>query len=125
MKLKIFVYELPLKHTFTIAHQSRDFQESIVVQLEDGEFSGLGECTTNPYYGMTRENIINAMEMVRSSVESNEWKTPEALWKLNQVVLKNNPFAHCALDVAAWDIFVKRQGRKLYEWLNLDPKDIP
>ncbi|MEX2591425.1 MAG: dipeptide epimerase [Anditalea sp.] len=125
MKLKIFVKKLPLKHTFTIAHQSRDFQETIIVKLEEGEYFGLGECTTNPFYGMTVENISAALEEGRENVEADLWNTPEELWKLNQAILKGNPFAQCALDMAAWDIYCKKQGQKLYELLGLDPKVIP
>lgn len=125
MKLSVFVKELPLKHTFTIAHQSRDFQETIIVKLEDDGFYGLGECTTNPYYGMTRENITAALEEARGSVEANEVRPPEELWLLQQNFFKSNPFAQCALDMASWDIYSKRQGKKLYELLNLNPKAIP
>jgi L-alanine-DL-glutamate epimerase-like enolase superfamily enzyme len=125
MKFSIFVKELPLKHTFTIAHQSRDVQETVIVELEDMGLIGLGECTTNAYYGMNIENITAALEEARASVEANEWETPEKLWELNQVIFKNNPFAHCALDMAAWDIFAKKQGKKLYELLKLDPKKLP
>ncbi len=125
MQLKIFVKELPLKHRFTIAHQSRDIQETIIVKLEDEEYFGLGECTTNPFYGMTVDNILSALETARESVEAKPWETPEDLWELCSTVIMDNPFAQCALDVAAWDIYSKRQGKKLYELLKLDPKDIP
>lgn len=125
MKLDIFVKELPLKHTFTIAHQSRDFQETVIVRLEDRGYEGLGECTTNPFYGITVENIIGALEKSRKSVESNQWATPHDLWEANKTVFSYNPFAQCALDEAAWDIYSKKQGRKMYELLGLNPKNIP
>src|SRR5690606_4186116 len=125
MKLKIFVKELPLKHTFTIAHQSRDTQETVIVQLEDDEHFGLGECTTNPFYGMDVDNILASLEAARTTVEDGHWNTPEELWALTQPVFLRNPFAHCALDMAAWDIYAKRKGKKLYDVLNLNPKNIP
>lgn len=125
MKLSFFVRDLVLKHTFTIAHQSRDVQDTIIVKLEDGDFYGLGETTTNPFYGMTAENICSKLEESRSIVENGNWSSPEELWEMGKVIFKDNPFAQCALDLAAWDIFTKKKGKKLYEYLDLDPKDIP
>lgn len=125
MKLSFSVRDLPLKHTFTIAHQSRDVQDTIIVKLEDGDFFGLGETTTNPFYGMTAENIGNRLEAAKELVEKGEWKNPEELWEMGSRIFADNPFAQCALDMAAWDIFTKKKGKKLYEYLGLDPKNIP
>lgn len=125
MKLSYRVFALPLKHTFTIAHQSRDVQDTLIVRLEDGNLNGMGESTTNPFYGMTIENMTARLEEFRLVVESGSWNTPEELWELGRVVFADNPFAQCALDLAAWDIFTKKQGKKLYEYLNLNPNHIP
>jgi len=125
MKLSFFVRDLPLKHTFTIAHQSRDVQDTIIVKLEDDGLFGLGETTTNPFYGMTAENIMDCLEASRGVVEKGNWQNPENLWERGKEIFKDNPFAQCALDMAAWDIYTKKKGQKLYEYLGLDPKDIP
>ncbi len=125
MKLSYKVFDLPLKHTFTIAHQSRDVQETLIVKLEGDGIFGLGESTANPFYGITIENMCACLEEFRPVVESGKWKTPEQLWEMGGAIFRNNPFAHCALDMAAWDFFTKKQGKKLYEYLNLDPKKIP
>lgn len=125
MKLSFQVLDLPLKHTFTIAHQSRDVQDTLIVKLQDGAFYGLGESTTNPFYGMTITNMSECLENFRPIVEKENWKTPEELWEMGKIVFKNNPFAQCALDMAAWDIHAKRCGKKLFELLKLDPTTIP
>lgn len=125
MKLSYCVKDLRLKHTFTIAHQSRDVQDTVIVKLEDGGIFGLGETTTNPYYGMTAENITGCLEEVRRLVENEKWQHPEQLWEIAKEVFKDNPFAQCALDMAAWDIFTKKQGKRLYDYLGLDPSRIP
>lgn len=125
MKLSYRVFALPLKHTFRIAHQSRDVQDTLIVRLEIGNLSGMGESTTNPFYGMTIENMTARLEEFRPVVESGCWNTPEKLWELGRVVFADNPFAQSALDMAAWDVFTKMQGKKLYEYLNLNPKHTP
>lgn len=73
MQLSYFVKQLPLKHTFTIAHQSRDVQQTVIVKLEDGTDFGLGECTTNPFYGMTKENVLEALEQAKRLVAEEGW----------------------------------------------------
>lgn len=125
MKLSFYVCDLPLKHTFTIAHQSRDVQDTIIVKLEDGDLFGLGETTTNPFYGMTAENICAKLEVAKHLVEKIGWNNPEELWDLGKEIFEDNPFAQCALDMAAWDIFTKKLGKKLYEFLGLNPNNIP
>lgn len=125
MKLTYQVIDLPLKHTFTIAHQSRDVQDTLIVKLEDAGFYGLGESTTNPFYGMTIENMTDRLESARLLIEQGAWNHPEELWEMTREIFAQNPFAQCALDMAAWDIFTKKEGKKLYEYLGLNPKNIP
>jgi len=55
-----------------------------------------------------------ALEKVRTSVESYVWGTPENLWEMVYPALQENPFALCALDMAAHDLFAKKKGQKLY-----------
>lgn len=125
MQLSYQVFDLQLKHTFTIAHQSRDIQDTLIVKLEENGVYGLGESTTNPFYGMTIENMTGLLEEFRSVAESGNWKTPEELWELGRGIFRENPFAHCALDMAAWDLFTKKKGKKLHEYLGLNPAKIP
>ena len=125
MNLQIQGFDLPLKHRFTIAHQSREVQETLIVRLEDGEFYGLGESTTNPFYGMTLDNMQEALERFKPILLGGRWTTPAELWELGKEVFQSNPFAQCALDLAAWDLYTKKQGKKLYEYLGLNPAQIP
>ncbi|WP_018472382.1 dipeptide epimerase [Echinicola pacifica] len=125
MKLEIIIKQLPLKHTFTIAHQSRDVQETLIVKLSEGSLIGLGESTTNPFYGMTVANMTAALEEARPIVEDGSWESPEELWEKCRDIFASNPFAQCALDIAAWDLFTKKKGQKLYHYLGLNPSTIP
>ncbi len=125
MHLEYQVRHLPLKHTFTIAHQSRDVQETIIVKLSHNGHFGLGESTTNPFYGMTVENMSNALEEAKVFLKDQNLTNPKELWNLTAYLFTNNPFAQCALDMAVWDLYAKLQDKKLYELLGLNPKNIP
>ena len=125
MELIFHPFDLRLRHTFTIAHDSRNIQPSLIVELKDGEFSGYGEATTNNYYGVTMEGMIEALEGVRSQIEDYTWGSPEELWILVSDHLRDQPFAQCALDVAANDLFARRNGLPLYKQWGLTIDKIP
>lgn len=115
MQLIFHSFDLELKHTFTIAHDSRDMQQTLIVELKDGNFSGFGEATSNPYYGATIEKMITSLESIRAIIEEDKLNSPEELWAKVNPYLKDNSFAQCALDEAAHDLFAKKKGQKLYE----------
>ncbi len=122
MELRLHRFDLPLRHTFTIAHDSRDVQQTLVVELRHGSLSGLGEATANPYYGITIDRMVADLEALQPVLADTALTTAEALWEALYPALANNPFAQCALDQAAHDLVAKRAQKPLYaHWgLNLD-----
>ncbi|GAA4412952.1 dipeptide epimerase [Nibrella viscosa] len=125
MQLHFHRFDLQLKHTFTIAHDSRNVQPTLIVELRDGDLSGLGEATANKYYGITIDGIVQALDSIRPLIEGGDWHTAEDLWQLAYPHLQENPFAQCALDEAAHDLVAKRAGMPLYRYWELDPLDNP
>ncbi|WP_025762547.1 dipeptide epimerase [Dyadobacter tibetensis] len=115
MQVLFHPIDLPLKHTFTIAHDSRDMQRTLIVELRDGDIQGFGEATANPYYGITIDNMIEALTGVTDMIESGNFDSAESLYKLVNPNLTHNSFAQCALDEAAHDFFAKKNGLKLYQ----------
>lgn len=125
MKLIIRSFDLPLKHTFTIAYDSRDVQETLIVELQQERFRGFGEATANPYYGITIQSMTEALESVRARVEATDLTDPEQFWQQMQPLLAQNPFALCALDMAANDLHGKRLGKPLYQAWGLQADHLP
>ncbi|PTX18358.1 L-alanine-DL-glutamate epimerase-like enolase superfamily enzyme [Pontibacter mucosus] len=125
MKLTIRSFDLPLKYTFTISYDSRDVQPTLIVELEHNGQKGYGEATSNPYYGFTIENMTAALENIRGLIEETELDSPEAFWAKVQPHLQDNPFALCALDLAANDLYGKLQGQPLYKIWGLSTEHIP
>ena len=118
-------FDLRLRHTFTIAHDSRDVQETLIVELRDGALSGFGEATANNYYGITIDRMITDLGQLRPQIEAGDWRSAEALWAQLHDALRTNPFAQCALDEAAHDLVAKRAGKPLYAHWGLDISQIP
>lgn len=120
MKLTLYPYELKFRHTFTISRKSKDVQPLLVAKLEQDGEHGLGETADNAYYNMTVPRLVADIEEHRSFIENYHLTTPQQLWEDLYPRLKNNLFALCALDIAAWDLYAKLQHKKLYEVWQLD-----
>jgi L-alanine-DL-glutamate epimerase-like enolase superfamily enzyme len=125
IRLATHDFQLPLRHVFSISRESTSVQPTLIVELSDGTHRGYGEATTNKYYGATLELMRGALESVRSIVESAEPLEPEKLWEKTWPVLKDNPFAQCALDEAAWDLYGKQQGAPVYKLWGLSTERVP
>jgi L-Ala-D/L-Glu epimerase len=121
MELILHRFDLPLKHTFTITHESRDIQPTLIVELKDGEYSGFGEATETPYYGVTIDKMVAQLKSIKTEIEAFELTDPQIFWKeMATKLLDAHPFALCALDCAAWDLWAKKKKLPLYKALGLD-----
>ena len=115
MKVILRQFDLKLQHRFTISRESYDTQPTLIVELKEDTFSGYGEATSNPYYGITVPKMIDYIEVIRPIIESVNNETPEEFWKLLQPYFNDNMFALCALDLAYNDLYARKKGVKLYE----------
>ncbi|WP_010228169.1 dipeptide epimerase [Gillisia marina] len=125
MKLEFFKYKLELKEKFTISHTSREFQETLIVAISEGDYTGYGEATATSYYGVSVEQMISAIKKVESIVEENIQRSPEVIWELTYPILKEDLFAQCALDIALHDLHGKRNTIPLYKMWGLKLKGLP
>lgn len=125
MKLETYKYKLELKDTFRISHTARDFQETLIVELSDGEFTGYGEAAATSYYGVDVESMSASIKAIEPLIAENIHKTPEELWEITKPHFKGNSFAQCALDIALHDLHGKRKGLPLYKLWGLDLNNIP
>ena len=125
MEVILKPYKLKLKHTFTISRESYNEQPNLIVELKDGEFSGYGEATSNPYYGVTVQKMIEAIKPLKTKIEAIENNTPDEFWDNMYPYLKHNMFALCALDLAYNDLYARKKGKKLYELWGYDITNNP
>ncbi len=125
MQLILRPFELSLRHTFTIAYDSRDTQETLIVELTDGISSGYGEATANPYYGATLANMVGVLESLRGKIQNSILENPETCWAQMQPFLQGHSFAQCALDMAAHDWYGKHLGKPLYRLWGLQTDKMP
>jgi L-Ala-D/L-Glu epimerase len=126
MQLILHTHKLKLRHTFTITHESRDVQPTLIVELRDGNVSGYGEATETPYYGVTMEKMIAELECIRPLIEQHILGTPESFFEVVRPYLYNSyPFALAALDMATNDLWGKKLGKPLYQAWGLNADNNP
>jgi L-alanine-DL-glutamate epimerase-like enolase superfamily enzyme len=116
MKLHWEPITLDLKVTFRVAHGASDQRYNVLVYLDDG----VGEAATVPYYGETREGIIEYLKSVPDLGED-----PLDL----DAVLAKRPAgsraARSAIDEALHDLWGKKLGQPLYKLFGLNPHHLP
>ena len=127
MKLSVHHFELPLRHAFTISRESYSSQPTVIVELEQDGCRGYGEATTNSYYGVTQESLSAAVKSQRDLLAATSLleEDPAALWTKLAQELSNHPFALCALDQAACDLWGKLNGQSLMQLWHLDREHAP
>lgn len=109
MEVILRQFDLKLEHTFTISRESYNIQPTLIVELKDGEFSGYGEATANPYYEITVPKMIDDIKKIKPAIESVQNLSPEDFWNLLFPYFKHNMFALCALDLAYNDLDARKR----------------
>ena len=125
MKVKSYVFNLQLKHTFGISRASHDVQRTFIVELEQDGLTGLGEATEDAYYGVTIESMQQRLDQLRPWLENYKLEDPEKLWHALNKMLDGERFLHCAIDIAANDLYGKIMGKPLYKLWGLELKNLP
>jgi L-alanine-DL-glutamate epimerase-like enolase superfamily enzyme len=115
MKLRLShkAFDLPLAHAFTISRYTVNIQKTVIVQITDGDVTGYGEATANPYYDSTVQKMAASIARVAPVVEQSGLIHPSELWQKLEPHLRDDYFALCAIDVAYWDFYARKQQKPL------------
>ncbi len=125
MQLRLWHYDLPLRHTFTISRDSIDVQPTVIVELEQDGKRGYGEATTDRYYGVTLESLTEAIGRCRPIIESFTLGRPADLFDRLLPELDDHRFALCAIDEAAHDLWGKLENQPVYRLWELEADQLP
>ena len=69
--------------------------------------------------------MIEDLETKKTFVEKFAFTEPGRYWHYLHHLFPQNHFLVCALDIAAWDLYGKMKGKKLYEFWNGDIANNP
>ena len=125
MQVIFRIFNLKLKHPFTISRESRTVQPSLIVELQSDGLSGFGEATSSVYYKRTVDSMKHNLEKIIPFIESATNETPEEFWLKAHHFLKDDMFALCALDMAYTDLYARKKGKKLYKFWGYSTNNNP
>jgi L-alanine-DL-glutamate epimerase-like enolase superfamily enzyme len=125
MELILHTFDLPLAHTFTISRESITSQPTLIVELVQDGVSGYGEATSNKYYGFTVERMARDLAALKPQLAEGQLTDPAELWHHAAELLTDDPFALCALDQAAHDLWGKLRGQPVWKLWGLSIDKVP
>lgn len=120
-KVELFLTSMELVQPFRTHLETVKERESILVKMTDDDgFSGWGEVVafSSPWY--TEETVETAWHMLTEffipyALET-EWNRPEE-FSVEFERFKRNPMAKAGLEMAGWDLFAKRSGKSLSDYI--------
>jgi o-succinylbenzoate synthase len=126
-RIELRLLRLPLVHFFETSFGRIHERPFVLVTVEEGGAIGLGECVAdaNPYYSAettaTAWHIIEAF--VAPLVLGRAFGHPREIFAA-LAGIRGHQMAKAAVEMAAWDLFARQQGRPLAEVLGGDPARI-
>jgi L-alanine-DL-glutamate epimerase-like enolase superfamily enzyme len=120
MKIKYQNSNLPFKHPFTISKGTKTHQPALLVELEHFGIKGYGEAPAIIHYNITVDKMIEDIERKKTFIEKFAFTHPDRYWHYLHHLFPNDPFLVCALDMAGWDLYGKKEGKQLHALWNLD-----
>jgi len=124
-ELSIQKYRLELNHPFRITHSSRMHQTVLIISLHHDGITGIGEASLPSYYHLNIDALQDFFLQQKSQLEALQLTTPEQFWRAARPVLSEHPPLQCALDIAAYDWYGKKNNKPLYHLWNLDIEQSP
>ena len=115
MKVQYWPFSLKFRHPFTISKGTKTHQPTLIVELDHFGIKGYGEACAIAYYNIPVKKMIADLEAKKQFVEKFSFTDPDRYWHYLHHLFPQNNFLVCALDIAAWDIYGKMKGKKLYE----------
>lgn len=100
----------PIAGKFTIARGSKTTADVVVATVVDGDAQGRGECVPYGRYGESAEQVADEVQSAR---------IPDDREDLARALPAGA--ARNAIDCALWDLGARRQGRRVWELLDIPP----
>ena len=112
MNIDIQIETWPLLKTFRISRGARDTARVLQVKINCKGLTGRGECVPQQHYGESLESVEQQIRGIENRLHDE--LTPEDLQPLLPAGAARN-----AVDCALWDLFAKKNNKRVWELLNI------
>jgi O-succinylbenzoate synthase len=121
---------LPLVEPFTISSGTEDTRRILLLEVEDHDgFIGWGECVAMGLPNYNAESIDTAWlalrEWIIPMVLDAPFEGPGALFPFLHDKIRGHEMARASVEMAAWDLWARRQKRSLSQLLGGTQQRIP
>lgn len=124
LMFKFLPYPLQLRHTFTIANNSRNTTPDMLTCIEYEGIRGYGEASMPPYLGESIESASRFFSSLNLAQFTDPFQMEDILHYVDGV-MPGNCAAKAAVDIALHDLVGKIMGQPWYKIWGFDPARTP
>ncbi|GAC1303955.1 MAG: dipeptide epimerase [Ktedonobacteraceae bacterium] len=112
--------DLTLTVPFRISRGVEYTTSNVVVQINHEDFTGYGEAAPDEYYGESQETVLACVALFAGNLGNDPFALEDIMSHLDKII-RRNPAAKAAVDMALYDLIGKMLGVPLYKLLGLNP----
>jgi L-Ala-D/L-Glu epimerase len=116
--------ELKLTTPFRISRGVQNTSPNVIVQIEHGAYTGYGEAAPDEYYGESQETTLACITKFANNLGDDPFLIEDIMSRLDHLI-RLNPSAKAAIDMALYDLVGKMLHVPLYQLLGLNPAHTP
>jgi L-alanine-DL-glutamate epimerase-like enolase superfamily enzyme len=116
--------DLQLSVPFRISREVQYTSSNAIVQINYNEYTGYGEASPAEYYGESVETTLACISLFAGNLGDDPFAIDDIMRRLEKII-RLNPSAKAAVDMALYDLIGKSLGVPLYKLLGLNPKRTP
>ncbi len=116
--------DLKLTVPFRISRGVQQISPNVIVQVNHDEYTGYGEASPAEYYGESQETVLACIAMFAGNLGDDPFAIEDILNRLDHII-RLNPSAKAAVDMALYDLVGRMLGVPLYKLLGLNPIHTP
>jgi L-Ala-D/L-Glu epimerase len=116
--------DLKLSTPFRISRGVQYTSPNVIVEVKYNEFTGYGEASPSEYYGESVETVLACISLFAGNLGDDPFVIEDTMRRLDKII-RLNPSAKAAVEMALYDIVGKVLGVPLYKLLGLNAARTP
>jgi L-Ala-D/L-Glu epimerase len=124
MHIDVKPLDLKLTTPFRISRGVQHTSPNAIVEVNHDDYTGYGEASPTEYYGESVETVFACITMFAGNLGDDPFLIEDIMQRLDKII-RLNPSAKAAVDMALYDIMGKMLNVPLYKLLGLNPARTP
>jgi L-Ala-D/L-Glu epimerase len=116
--------DLKLTTPFRISRGVQNTSPGALVEVTHDDYTGYGEASPAEYYGESVETVFACITMFAGNLGDDPFAIEDIMQRLDRII-RLNPSAKAAVDMALYDIMGKMLNVPVYRLLGLNPTRTP